>query len=256
MLKHILPLIPRHTIYVEPFCGGCAVFFAKPPVAAEVINDLNSEMINFYEMAKLQPAELETLISSTLHSRTQHGRAILINRSPVSHTPLERAWAVWALSKMCFASIIGSSFGYDITGTTCKKIRNAKADFTATLCSRLDHTTIENDDALSIIARYDRPEAFHFVDPPYIGTDCGHYEGVFGEPNLIALLELLATIKGKFMLTMFPNDLIAEAAAQNGWTIHRIERTISAAKSIESRRKQEEWMVCNYTCHHQELALF
>lgn len=94
MLKHILPLIPSHTIYTEAFCGGCAVFFAKPPVAAEVINDLNSEMINFYEMAKLQPVALEMIISSTLHSRTQHGRAILINRSPESHSPIERAWAV------------------------------------------------------------------------------------------------------------------------------------------------------------------
>lgn len=26
MLKHILPIIPEHTIYVEPFFGGGAVF--------------------------------------------------------------------------------------------------------------------------------------------------------------------------------------------------------------------------------------
>ena len=31
LLKHILPLIPEHTLYTEAFCGGCAVLFAKPP---------------------------------------------------------------------------------------------------------------------------------------------------------------------------------------------------------------------------------
>ncbi len=31
MLRHILPLIPRHQIYVEPFFGGGAVYWAKKP---------------------------------------------------------------------------------------------------------------------------------------------------------------------------------------------------------------------------------
>lgn len=61
---------------------------------------------------------------------------------------------------------------------------------------------------------------------------------------MAALLNLLEGIQGKFMLTMFPYAPIEEAAKRNGWVIHRIERTISASK--ESRRKQEEWMVCNY----------
>ena len=31
MLNEILPKIPVHACYVEPFFGGGAVFFAKPP---------------------------------------------------------------------------------------------------------------------------------------------------------------------------------------------------------------------------------
>ena len=113
--------------------------------------------------------------------------------------------------------------------------------------------TIENRDALEVIRCYDTPEAFHFVDPPYVGSDCGHYEGVFGESHLIALLDLLAEVKGKFMLTMFPEPNIERYATEHGWHIHRIERTISASKT--SRRKQEEWMVCNYELE-QEPTLF
>ncbi|MEG1485585.1 MAG: DNA adenine methylase [Bacteroidales bacterium] len=32
LLKHILPLIPEHSLYTEAFAGGYAVLFAKEPV--------------------------------------------------------------------------------------------------------------------------------------------------------------------------------------------------------------------------------
>lgn len=50
------------------------------------------------------------------------------------------------------------------------------------------------------------------------------------------------------LFTMFPLDLIEQYALKNGWTIHRIERTISASKT--NRRKQEEWIVYNYEAPH------
>ena len=121
---------------------------------------------------------------------------------------------------------------------------NAKDEFTESLCRRLENVTVENEDALSVIRRYDCPGAFHFVDPPYINSDCGAYEGTFNSEDMSRLLVLLEGIQGKFMLTVFPYKPIEEAASRNGWIIHRIERTISA--SLESRRRQEEWIVCNY----------
>lgn len=65
---------------------------------------------------------------------------------------------------------------------------------------------------------------------------------------MLQLLQLLSQIQGKFMLTMFPYEMIEQYATDNSWIIHRIERTISASK--ENRRKQEEWMVCNYQIQH------
>lgn len=136
-----------------------------------------------------------------------------------------------------------------------KKLANAKDDFTEQLCARLESVTIENRDALEVITCYDNPDAFHFVDPPYINSDCGHYEGSFNEQNMTDLLNLLEGIKGKFMLTMFPLPMIEEYSIRNGWIIHRIERTISASKT--NRRKQEEWMVCNYdNVHGKQTSLF
>lgn len=244
LLKHILPLIPEHTVYTEAFCGGCAVFFAKQPSDCEVINDTNESLINFYRVAQTNYPQLKFQIDATLHSRDIHTEARHILSYPVFYTDVERAWAVWAASKESFASMLDSTFGYDRKGTTALKIANARDNFTQELCDRLKRVTVENEDGINVIKRYDCPTAFHFVDPPYVGSDCGHYNGTFGNEDFARLLETLSNVKGKFMLTMFPNDDISHYADQNGWHIHRVERTITASKV--SRRRQEEWITTNY----------
>ena len=52
LAKKIINLIPSHKTYCEPFIGGAAIFFAKPVSKAEIINDINSEVVNFYEVLK------------------------------------------------------------------------------------------------------------------------------------------------------------------------------------------------------------
>ena len=52
LLKHLLPLIPPHTTYCEVFGGGLALFCAKPPSPAEIINDINGDLVAFYRNCK------------------------------------------------------------------------------------------------------------------------------------------------------------------------------------------------------------
>lgn len=246
MLKYIRPLIPEHDLYCEPFAGGAAVFFDKEPAKVNVINDLNGELINFYKTIVSNKEELRKEVEKTLHSRSQHVHAWYIYNNHDYFTNVQRAWAVYVLSKMGFAGQLSNSFGFDKSaGLHSRKIRFAKEIFTDDLKNLLEHSTIECDDAFKIIKRFDCEKAFHFIDPPYVGSNMGHYEGMFNEQSLMELLELCTTLKGKFMLTMFPNEFIKEFADRHGWVIHRIERNITACKAA-SRRKQEEWIVCNY----------
>jgi DNA adenine methylase len=247
MLKHILPLIPEHIVYTEAFAGGAAVLFAKEPSKVEVINDLNSESINFYRVCKTDFRALKCEIDISIHSRELHEHSNYIYRRPKFFSPVQRAWAVWYSAKTSFASMLGESFGYDRKkGQKATQMRNAKENFAEWLRNRLEHITIEYDDALKVIKRFDCKDAFHFIDPPYIYSDMGPYSGMFNEQNMIELLELCVTLKGKFMLTMFPCKLIQDYVDKNGWKINAVERTITASKATDKRRKQEEWMVCNY----------
>lgn len=130
LLKHILPLIPKHKLYTEAFCGGAAVLFAKRPADGEVINDISMDITNFYWMAKVYYRDLKQEIEKTLHSRDMHAHAGHILQYPQFFQPVQRAWAVWALCKMSFASMMDGSFGYDFGGGMPKKLRNAKDEFT------------------------------------------------------------------------------------------------------------------------------
>jgi DNA adenine methylase len=246
MLKHIRPLIPDHDLYCESFAGGAAVFFDKDPAKVNVINDLNGELINFYRTIVTDIDALRDEVSKTLHCRNQHHHAWYIYNNPDYFSNIQRAWAVFILSKQGFAGQLSNSFGFDKSeGRHPRKIRFAKEIFTEGLKSLLEHSTIECDCAFKIIKRYDCPKAWHFIDPPYVGSNMGHYSGMFNEQSLIKLLEICTTLQGKFMLTMYPNTIVKEYADKYDWIIHKIDRQISACK-IESRRRQEEWMVCNY----------
>ncbi len=244
LLRHILPLIPEHNVYTEAFAGGAALYFAKDPVDVEVINDINGNLVNFYRILKSEFNSLKKRIDGTLHSREEHEYAQIVYDFPRFFTLIERAWALWVLSKQSFASKLDGTWGYDKQKNSMpKKIQFAKDAFTIELSKRLEQTQIESTDALRIIESRDSANTFHFVDPPYINSDCGHYVG-YNLADFQNLLELLCRLQGKFMLTMFPHPYLQEFIITHKWNVKEVERTISASRT--SRRRQKELIIMNY----------
>ncbi|MGC4129262.1 MAG: DNA adenine methylase [Bergeyella sp.] len=100
MLKHILPLIPEHKIYIEPFFGGGSLYRAKEPAPCEIINDVNMNVVNFYQVLKRQYKKLELKITETLLSRETYRKAMLIYDCPrlFADDPVIRAWALYVVT--------------------------------------------------------------------------------------------------------------------------------------------------------------
>lgn len=109
MARHIVPLLPVHNLYCEPFCGGAAIFFAKERSNVEVFNDTNREQINFYQVVKNEFGLLEREIQISLHSRDLHRKASVIYNHPDMFTTVQRAWALWVLSSQGFSGQLDSS---------------------------------------------------------------------------------------------------------------------------------------------------
>lgn len=208
MLRHLLPLIPPHDAYIEPFAGGAAVFFNKAPARLEVLNDTNLLVWSFYRAAKLTPQALIRNLEATLHSRHEYRRALAVARRAEAHTTLDLATAFFVLTQQGFLGRMGSwGYGKDGRRAPFSQRYRAKVRALGDLCRRLGHVQLERIDGAACIEKYDAPGAFHFVDPPYYNSNCGHYAG-YTEADFVRLVETLRSVRGRFMLTCYPNPHI------------------------------------------------
>ena len=246
LVSTILPKFPIHTLYAEPFAGGAALLFAKEQSEIEVINDINTELINFYRIIQQDYVSLAQKIKITLHSRRQHKDASVIYNYPHLFNSLDRAWAVWVLATQSFASMIDGTWGYDKTANcTTKKIFNKGANFDESYAIRLQNVQIECADALYIISSRDSAGAFFYCDPPYYNSDCGHYEGYRLE-DFERLLKQLAGIKGKFLLSSYPSDLLEEYRKEHGWHQVSVKQLVSVNAKSGKLKEKTEVMTANY----------
>lgn len=250
----LLPLIPIHETYVEPFIGGGALFWTKEPSTVEVINDNNRELINFYEIVQNDFIDLEKMIRISLHSRSLYNDATVIYNNPHLFNRIKRAWAVWILASQSFGSKLNGGWGYDrTTKNTTAKIYKKREGFTDDYAIRLQSVQIECTDALRVIRSRDHVKAFHYCDPPYYNSNCGHYNG-YNEEDFKALLETLESVQGKFLLSSYPGDLLTAYTQKNGWCTRRLEKTVSVAVGLGVKGKRKiEVLTANYNLDSPKL---
>lgn len=242
----IISLIPEHILYGEPFTGGGAVFFHKPPSKVEVLNDTNGELMNFYRVTKDHFQALQKMIQQTLHCRNAYRQAEIIYHNPDLFDEVRRAWAVWVISTQGFASKLDGPFGFDKTDNTCsKRIANKRINFTDEYARRLELTQIEAADGLYIIESRDHEGAFFYCDPPYVGSNCGHYKG-YTEADYEALLRLLSRIKGKFLLSSYPSALLEQYSKAYGWEAIQKELFVTVNAKGGNQKRKTEVLTANY----------
>lgn len=245
MTNIILPMIPKHKIYIEPFFGGGSIFFAKGPSFLEVINDVNDNVINFYRVFKMDFRALKAEVEASLMSESLHKKALKIYQKPKGYTGIKRAWAFWYVTNFSFANKPGGGWKYDSgssgshAGRQCFHRRNGFKAY----ADRFDTVQISCRDALEVIRERDRKDIFFYLDPPYPGTDQGHYKG-YTEQDLEKLLKILESVHGKFLLSNYGSPLIDEYSVRNDWTIREYALRLSAPKKKGQRKR--EILVMNY----------
>lgn len=248
LLSFILPLIPEHTSYVEPFFGGGAVFWAKEPSKLEIINDTNRELINFYEVVQNDFAALEKTIRISLYSRAMHNDASVIYNNTQMFSRVERAWAVWVLAAQSFAGKFNGGWGYARKHgeTTSVKVAKKRDGFTDELAIRLQNVQIECMDALKVIRSRDFENAFFYCDPPYFNTACGHYNG-YGQDDFRALLETLAQIEGKFLLSSYRSAMLDTFTTDHRWHRKTLTKPVLITQGLGlGKRVKIEMLTANY----------
>lgn len=245
LLTVILKLIPEHEIYCEPFVGGGAVFMGKDRVRTEIINDIDAMISIFYTQLRDNYTELKEKIDRTLYDRSTHRVALSIRKLPHLFSDLQIAWAFFVLSSVGFSGAL-DSFGCYTRGTKAQTHENRKELLNETLFKRFEGVQIENNDALEVIKKRDSKDSFFYLDPPYIDTVQSHYRGYTRE-DYTQLLLLLTNLKGKFLLSSFPNDLLDLYTREFGWYQIEIEQPKPASRNADGTLKRKtEVLTANY----------
>jgi len=94
-----------------------------------------------------------------------------------------------------------------------------------------------------VISHHDTDSTFHYVDPPYIGADQGHYGG-YCQSHFNELLETLSRVKGKFLLSSYPNDELSRYVEKCNWYQKDIQLHLGTSNIKGKKRK--EVLTANY----------
>jgi DNA adenine methylase len=197
-VSKILPLIPEHTTYVEPFAGGAQIFFQKPVSKVEVLNDLDGELVNFYRVCQSHYEELLRYMRFMVPSREWYLK--LQNTPPDTLTDIQRAARYFYLQKQ--------SYGGRVAHQSYVVHLVQRPSFSTTRLSELIEDTHKRLRLVQIdslpydqaIKKYDRPNTFFYIDPPYYGVR-GLYRFDFEQKDFENLAATLKSIRGKFLLS-------------------------------------------------------
>jgi DNA adenine methylase len=244
----IIRLFPPHLHYVEPDFGAGAVLFRKDPEGvSEVVNDLNGELTNFWDVLK------------TENLYTEFCRQV--SRIPFSQVEWERSWAP-AGDRKSFRGRLERAIrlfvryrqsrqglGKDFATLSKNRTRGGMSEQVSSWLSAIDslpeaharlrRVVILNDDAIKVIQREDGPNTLYYIDPPYLHetrtdtTAFGEYE--MSDEDHANLLDTLGAVEGKFVLSGYPSKMYNRAAKTNGWNKHvfKVDNKASSAKKKE-----------------------
>lgn len=194
----ILPCFRPHAAYVETCCGGAAVFWAKDKRAskAEILNDADGELVNFYVQLHKHGRRLGRQLDSMPYSRRLFYE--MLRATPRGQ--FRRAVRFWYLNRVGFGGRRrGSSYGVNATRRPSVLPQTILAGLDATI-ERLRGVCFESLDVVRLLHLYDRPDTLFYVDPPFYGLSQG-YACQFAEEDHRRLATALATICGTWFLS-------------------------------------------------------
>jgi DNA adenine methylase len=207
LAKHLLPLFPKHTCYVEPFCGAAALFFLKPPAKVEVINDINGDLVNLYRIVQHHLEEFCRQFKHALVSRQIYHWLKITPGETL--TDIQKAARFYYLQKMGFGGKVdGRVFGIATTSPPRLNLTRIEEDLSQAHL-RLSRVYVEHLDWQACITKYDRQETLFYLDPPYWQTE--GYGVDFNFDQYLAMAALLREIKGKAILSINDHPDIREA---------------------------------------------
>lgn len=260
IIDEIIKYVPdSFSTYYEPFLGGGAVLFELQPKKA-VVNDVNEELMNIYEVIK---DNVDELIEGLKRHKIKNDKAYFyeireLDRDREQYnllTPVERASRIIYLNKTCYNGLFrvnksgefNAPFGNyknpNIVNETT--LRAVSAYFNK---AKIRFTCQDFEDAL----KWSRKGAFVYLDPPYdpvseTASFTGYDKGGFDHNEQIRLKKTCDKLnkKGiKFLLSNSATDFIMDLYQDYKIEVIQAKRVINS--KADRRGNVDEVLVMNF----------
>jgi DNA adenine methylase len=250
-LDFILPNLPEDaTHFCDVYGGSAAVIINRKPSLVETYNDIDSELVNFFETLRNQEDQLIKAISLTPFSREE----LLIACTPEFNlTKLERARRFYVRARQTRTGLAQTSS----EGRWAHCVLTSRAGMAGAvsrwlgaieglpeIVQRLQRVQIENAPALEIIERYDTTDTLFYLDPPYAHesrADKNAYGFEMTDDEHFELSAMLDHIKGRAVISGYRSKLYDEL--YKNW--NRIDSDEKTCNSSKGKRIESIWLNFN-----------
>jgi DNA adenine methylase len=239
----IVPLLPSHRTYVEPFLGGGSVLLNKPKAEREVAGDLDSGLINLWQVLRSKNPGLFLSVATIDYTEGQFNNAIIIPDQ--TQHPVDRAIGYLVRNRFSRGGL-GKTFAWS------DRLRGGKpgdanawdtirAELPA-IADRVRDVVFRNGLASGLVNEFGNdPDALIYADPPYT-HETRTARAAYGEFEMTTtqhalLLGLLNHCRAKVVLSGYRCDLYD--VALSGWERHEFDMPNHSGQGRTKQRRVE-----------------
>ncbi len=256
-LDWLPPLLPQTKHFCEPFGGSAAVLINRIPSPIETYNDLDGEVVNFFQVLREKKDELIEKIGLTPFSYEEYVRAIEGKGNP-NLADVERARLFYVRARQSRTGLAQSATQgrwahcrltsrAEMAGAVSRWL-GAIEDLSL-IAQRMLRVQIENRPAIDVVKRYDSPQTLFYCDPPYpheCRGDSNAYGFEMADSDHNELSKALHSVKGKVAISSYRCDLMDKLYGD--WKF--IEAPEKKCHSVKKARKEALWV--NYEVQKEE----
>lgn len=243
----IVSQLPKHHSYLEPFAGSLAVLFNKPLSNIETVNDLNLDVVNFFQCIREDPWRLAKIVEATPYSRHEYDGAyyaeVSEDRYEKARQFLVRCWQGHGYRVNQYK--VG--WKNDVQGREKAYAMRHWNDLPGRIllaAERLKQVQVECMPAIELIKRFKFPNVLIYADPPYLKeTRTAHTKQQYShemltEQDHIEFLKAVLQHPGHVVISGYESKLYKEMLEDRGWNKANIRSNDQSGKA----RDEVIWM--------------
>lgn len=222
----IISYFPPHKVFIDVFAGALGMFCNKPKAQYNILNDLDGDVYNLFNVVRTRKDELE----KAFYEMPYHKDLFDHWKEHKETEPLQQALRFIFLSNFTFMGK-GNTLKYG--AENAKKLFLDNLQKTYDMIWDVQFNNCDFRDLFKMIEGRAYKDCLIYLDPPYLDTT-DNYSNSFTKEDSVDLFDAVMKTGSKFAMSEFAHPFILEQAKERKLTVTNIgARQNLASRAIE-----------------------